>query len=216
MRLSRVKVLGITVMAKLADKTWFENCGGWSPRQSLAELRAGIDAGFLNEQDEYGMTALSLAVMSDWQAGVGELLHAGAETELRCFRTGETALSMAVQGRNVPMVNLLIAAWANPDAANYWGITPRTRRPEWFEHLPQREKDMPEPRIQNAEHLADHYERFNIPSRQERESMQPGQAVDLYVYGPKGKGRQDTVKVRICSKRTRCGCSLCRGRRNTR
>ena len=57
---------------------WFENCGGWAPRHDLDELRQGIEAGMLNEQDEYGMTALSLAVMSGWEEGVAELLRAGA------------------------------------------------------------------------------------------------------------------------------------------
>jgi hypothetical protein len=57
---------------------------------------------------------------------------------------------------------------------------------------------LPPPRIQNAEHLADHYHpRFKIPDREERESMEVGQAVDLYVYGPKAETKQDTVKVRI-------------------
>ena len=60
---------------------------------------------------------------------------------------------------------------------------------------------MPEPRIQNAEHLADHYHpRFKIPDREERETMRVGQAVDLYVYGPKAEGKQDTVKVRITAR----------------
>jgi hypothetical protein len=60
---------------------------------------------------------------------------------------------------------------------------------------------MPEPRIQNAEHLADHYHpRFKIPDREERETMQVGRAVDLYVYGPKAEGKQDTVKVRITAR----------------
>ena len=57
---------------------------------------------------------------------------------------------------------------------------------------------MPEPRIQNAEHLADHYHpQFKIPDEEERQTLHVGQAVDLYVYGPKKEGKQDTVKVRI-------------------
>ena len=67
--------------------------------------------------------------------------------------------------------------------------------------MPIREKDIPEPRIQNAEHLADnHYPHFKIPSRKEREGLRPGQAVDLYVYGPKDDGKRDTVKVRISAR----------------
>jgi hypothetical protein len=156
----------------------------------------------LNEQDEYGMIALSLAVMSGWYEGVEELLRAGADTELRYFRTGETALYMAVQERKEPIIAALIAAGANPDAPNYWGLTPRTWATRGamscFDYVPPTETPLPPPRIQNAEHLADHYHpRFKIPNRVERETMQVGQAVDLYVYGPKAETKQDTVKVRI-------------------
>lgn len=40
-------------MAKLAGRTWFDNCGGSFPRHSLSELKTGIDAGLLNEHNEY-------------------------------------------------------------------------------------------------------------------------------------------------------------------
>ncbi len=71
-----------------------------------------------------------------------------------------------------------------------------------FTHVPLQEVEFPEPRIQNAEHLADHHHpRFEIPDREERAGLQPGQAVDLYVYGPKSETRQDTVKVRITARR---------------
>jgi hypothetical protein len=183
-------------------KDWFDNCGGWHPRHDLDELHRGIKAGMLNEQDEYGMTALSLAVMSGWKEGVEELLRAGADTELRYFRTGETALYMAVQQRNEPIVAALVAAGANPDAPNYWGLTARTwashSASTCFDQVPLKKMPLPPPRIQNAEHLADHYHpRFKIPDREERETMQVGQTVDLYVYGPKAETKQDTVKVRI-------------------
>lgn len=183
-------------------KDWFDNCGGWHPRHDLTELQRGIKAGMLNEQDEYGMTALSLAVMSGWEQGVEELLRAGADTELRYFRTGETALYMAVQQRNEPVVAALVAAGANPDAPNYWGLTARTwashSASTCFDEVPPKKLPLPPPRIQNAEHLADHYHpRFKIPDREERETMKVGQAVDLYVYGPKAETKQDTVKVRI-------------------
>jgi Ankyrin repeat len=185
---------------------WFTNCGGWRPRHDLNELRRGIDAGKINEQDEYGMTGLSLAVMSSWELGVDELLRAGADTELRYFRTGETPLSMAVQEKNESCIAKLLEAGANPDAANYWGITPRAKLsyvglPSLFDGARVGEVQIPPPRIQNAEHLADHYHpRFKIPKRAERESMQVGQAVDLYVYGPKSEAKQDTVKVRITAR----------------
>jgi hypothetical protein len=158
----------------------------------------------LNEQDEYGMTGLSLAVVSGWTEGVEELLRAGADTELRYFRTGETALHMAVRERNETIISALVAVGANPDSPNYWGVTPRAAVPftigvsTCFDHIPQKDMPLPAPRIQNAEHLADHYHpRFKIPTREERETMQVGQAVDLYVYGPKAEAKQDTVKVRI-------------------
>lgn len=149
------------------------------------------------------MTALGLAVMSGWREGVDELLKAGADPELRYFRTGETALYMAMAyDRNEAIITALVAAGANPDAPNYWGVTPRAwasrMNLKYFDHVPPRETPLPPPRIQNAEHLADHYHpRFKIPGREERETLQAGQAVDLYVYGPKAEAKQDTVKVRI-------------------
>jgi hypothetical protein len=191
-------------MAKVSREKWFDNCGGWTPRHSLDELRAGIAAGLLNEQDEYGMTALSLAVASGWQEGVEELLKAGADTELRYFRTGETALHIAVDEQNRPIIKALLAAGANPDAGTYGGYTPREKGPAFFTRVRKRKVEIPGPRIQNAEHLADHYyPRFHIPDREERETLRPGQAVDLYVYGPRAESKQDTVKIRITARRGR-------------
>lgn len=186
----------------LSTKEWFNNFGGWQPHHDLDLLRRGIEAGLLNEQDEYGMTALSLTVMSGWKEGLQELVRAKADTEAPYFRTGETALYMAVQQRNELFVTMLVAAGANPDAPNYWGVTARAwaklHALKWFDGVPPREVPLPTPRIQNAEHLADHYHpRFQIPGRDERESMRVGQAVDLYVYGPKTESKQDTIEVRI-------------------
>jgi hypothetical protein len=186
----------------LAD--WFDNCGGWQPRYDLSELRRGIEAGLLDAQDEYGMTALSLAVASGWKEGVLELLRAGADTSLRYFRTGETALHLAVQKQDEAIISALIAAGADPDAATHGGFTSREKWPQAFAGVPQRPATFPAPLIQNAEHLADHYyPRFEIPDRKERESLQPGQAVNLYVYGPQVEGKQNTVKVRITARRGR-------------
>ena len=186
-------------------KGWFNNCGGWRPSHDMDALKQGISEGLLDEQDDYGMTALSLAVMSDWIEGVEELLQAGADTELRYYRTGETALYMAFQQRKERIVTALVAAGANPDASNYWGLTARSwairRASTCFDQVPSKELPLPAPRIQNAEHLADHYHLgFKIPDREERETMQVGQAVDLYVYGPKADAKQDTVKVRITAR----------------
>jgi ankyrin repeat protein len=198
-------------------KTWFDNCGGWFPKHDLAALRDGLKAGFLDEQDKYGMTALHLAVASAWLEGVAQLLRAGADTELRHFRDGATALLTAVQDactagaheNSDAIVAALVAAGANPDAGNHFGLTPR----KWsttvagrrtFARVRKKPVEMPEPRIQDAEHLADHYHpRFKIPEREERETFQVGVAVDLYVYGPQRKGKQDTVKVRITARRGR-------------
>jgi hypothetical protein len=188
-------------MARISRPKWFENCGGWFPRLILPELRAGIAAGFLNDQDESGMTALHLAVASGWEQGVAELLRAGADTELRHFRTGATALYTAVQQKNKVIIEALLAAGANPDAGNYWGVTPRIFSRSWFAGIRSRKIEMPAPVIQNAEHLAEHYHpHFKIPDRTERETLQAGQAVLLYVFGPKGKSH-DTVKVRISTRR---------------
>jgi hypothetical protein len=195
-------------------REWFDNCGGWRPRHDLDELRSGIEAGMLNEQDEYGMTALHLAATSGWVDGVEELLRAGADTESRYFRTGEAPLLSAANDlgtangerlNSEAIIAALLAAGANPDAANHFGHTPRKlarlRGLKVFDHIPEKPVQRPEPRIQNAEHLADHYHpRFKIPDREEREAMQVGQAVDLYVYGPKVEGKQDTVKVRITAR----------------
>jgi hypothetical protein len=98
---------------------------------------------------------------------------------------------------------LLLGAGANPDSPNHFGNTPREHASlsgcdRFFTHIPIQSLPLPTPRIQNAEDLASHYyPRFKIPAREERESMKVGQAVDLYVYGPKSKVKQDTVKVRI-------------------
>jgi hypothetical protein len=194
---------------KVSPADWFDNCGGWRPRHSLADLQKGIEAGMLDEQDEYGMTALGLAVASGWTEGVQALLRAGADTELRYYRTGETALHTAVQERNEPIIAALVEAGADPDAPNYWGLTPRAKLSlvglgPLFDTIPPKEVRLPAPRIQNAEHLADHYHpRFQIPDRQERETLKVGQAVDLYVFGPSAETKQDTVKVRITARRGR-------------
>jgi len=196
------------------SRHWFDNCGGWRPRHDLDELRRGIESGLLNEQDEYGMTALHLAVSSGWLEGMEELLRAGANTESRYFRTGETPLLTAASylgtanGKRLNskgMVAALIAAGAKPDAANHFGQTARKLAQffGWkvFADIPEKPVQMPVPRIQNAEHLADHYHpRFKIPDREERETMQVGQSVDLYVYGPKPEGKQDSVRVRITAR----------------
>jgi hypothetical protein len=197
-------------MVKVSTKAWFENCGGWLPQHDLAALHAGITAGMLDEQNEYGMTALHLAAASGWVEGVEELLRAGANTEARFYRTGETALLSALQAKHDTVVKALVAAGANPDAGNHFGLTPRgwaalqSGNDNCFAHIPEKPVQMPEPRIQNAEHLADHYHpRFKIPEREECESLKPGQAVDLFVFGPRSETKDDRVKVRITARQGR-------------
>ncbi len=194
--------------SQVTTRSWFENCSGCRPGHDFGVLRAGIKAGLLNEQDEDGWTALHYAVAADWLAGVEELLRAGADTELRSHRTGAPPLLTALQQASEAVVAALIAGGANVDAGNHFGLTPREWRrhsdPNPFPHIPEKPVQMPEPRIQNAEHLADHYHpRFKIPDRAERETLKAGVAVDLYVYGPRREGKQDTVKVRITARRGR-------------
>src|SRR6185436_4022512 len=135
----------------LAVKDWLDDCGGWRPQRDVDELRRGLEAGLLNEQDEYGMTALHLAVSSGWLEGIEELLRAGADTELRYFRTGEAPLLTPASDLGTPngdrlnsegMVAALIAAGANPDAANHFGFTPRKsaliRGAKSFAKIPKR------------------------------------------------------------------------------
>lgn len=180
---------------------WFANCA-WDTRHSLDILHRGIDSGLLNEQDEYGETALGLAAASGWVDGVAALIAAGADIEIRFPRTGETPLYSAVQQRRQAVVNTLLAAGANPDAANHWGVTPRSWTDRmglgYFNQVPVREATSPAPCVQNAEHLAEHHHpKFKIPNRSERESLKVGQAVDVYVYGPPSESKNDSVKLRI-------------------
>ena len=178
----------------MTERDWFRAVEA----KDLAALERGLAAGHRDLQDEYGMTALHLAVAHDWREGVERLLAAKADTELRHHRTGATALyTAAQQTRNAAIAALLLDAGANPDAENYWGVTPR----KWsvnnaLEGFSNREgkPSRPAPRIQNAEQLAEHYHpKFQIPSRRERESLKPGAAVDVHVLGNK----PPAIKVRI-------------------
>lgn len=186
-------------VARMDLATWFRMFDPFAPSKDIVGLKAGVVAGWLDAQDEWGMTALHLAVMIKWTEGVRALLEAGANTEVRYRRTGHTALFSAVQEKNEALAQTLLDGGADPDAQNYWGLTPRS----WaatsglghvFENIVVRSSPTPEPVIQNAEHLADHHHpRFKIPKRKERESLVVGQAVDVHVLGPK----KPAVKVRI-------------------
>jgi hypothetical protein len=181
-----------------SNHRWFSNFDSVSGRRDLLELRRGVKAGYLNAQNEYGHTALAISVWSAWLEGVEELLHAGADTELYDFQTGATPLYHAVHQKSVPIISALVRAGANPDAPNHYGVTPRQWEPDFFKGVPERPTPPLPPMIQNAEHLADaHHESFEIPSRRERESLQPGQAVNVYVFGPKCPDKEECIKVRI-------------------
>ena len=185
----------------MSNTHWFDNCGGFKPTHSVEHVRDGIRMGLIDLQDEYGSTALAHSVYSEWYGGIEELLRSGANAELRYFRTGATPLYEAVLRKNKRIVSMLIERGANPDAPNYWGITPRRWMPEAFANVPFRAEPHPAPHIQNTEHLADHHENFEIPSLRERVSLLRGQAIDLVVYGPKGGPKQDRVKVRITDRK---------------
>jgi hypothetical protein len=165
---------------------------------SKEQIVAATTNGLLNHQDEYGMSALMLCIAYKWQDTAYQLLHCKPDTSLYYFRTGETALHMAVLDNQV-LIPALLEAGANPDQGNHYGVTPRQFAEIAFEHLPVQAMTRPAPRVQNAEHLAEHfYPRFKIPKRKERATLKIGQAVDLYVFGPQEEGKQNTVKARIC------------------
>ena len=173
---------------------WFRLFDAFSTARDLAGLRAQISPAVIDLQDEWGMAAVHSTVMMDWPAGLDAVLAGKPDLSLHYFRTGANALHMAVMEKRPSMVAALVAAGANPDLGNYGGVTPRMQAPELFATVPARDVTLPPPRIQNAEHLADHHHpRFKIPSRDERESLQVGQAVDVHVYG----ARPPKVKVRI-------------------
>ena len=115
------------------------------------------------------------------------------------------------------LIEALLAAGANSDAANHAGATSRERaqhfgNAELFASVPLREIEWPATRIQNAEDLAEHYHpKFKIPERAERESLEPGQAVDLHVLGTK----EPRVKVRITERSHDGGAVMYRGRVET-
>jgi hypothetical protein len=143
-----------------------------------------------------------LAAVSDWRAGVEALCAAGADREARDPHTGSTALYLAATHHKPHAAAALLAAGADPDAPNYWGVTPRRWLGSAADHLPVHERPLPPPHIQDAEHLADqHHPNFKIPTLDERLKLRPGQVVTLYVYGPRSAGKQDDIKVRITSRR---------------
>lgn len=74
-------------------------------------LRKGARADIQNNKGE---TPLSIATQIGWSEGAEALLNRGASVDLGNQR-GETPLMIAVQGRDLPMVRLLLAHGANPN-----------------------------------------------------------------------------------------------------
>jgi hypothetical protein len=182
-------------------ESWFSLFDALPEDRDLDRVRAvAAVPGILDLQDEWGMTALHVAVATNWPEAVELLLSLGADTEPRYHRTGETALSSAVRQRQIPLVRALLAAGANPDAAPYGGLSARDAAArvglaDLFVGIPERDVSPPPFRIQNAEHLAEfHRPAFDIPSRADRESLAVGRAVDVHVHG---RLKRADVKVRI-------------------
>lgn len=179
---------------------WFRLFEAYPDERDFDRFREMIRPALLDAQDEWGMTALHLAVTTSWPEAVDLLLAHGASTEPRYHRTGETALHSAVRTRQPDLVRALLLGGANPDAAPYGGITARDAAVrlgfgELFTDVEERDVVWPPLRVQNAEHLAEHHRpQFGIPPRREREQLDVGRAVDVHVHGPR---KQASVKLRI-------------------
>jgi hypothetical protein len=63
---------------------WFAAFNQFGGRQDVARVREGIEQGLFDAQDEWGMTALHLAVAAGWIEGAQLLLHECADaSEIR-------------------------------------------------------------------------------------------------------------------------------------
>ena len=166
--------------------------------RDLERVAAAARPELLDVQDEWGMTALHLAVTLRWPEAVALLLSLGADPERRYHRTGETALHSAIREHQSDAIRALLDAGADPDAAPYGGVTARDGAIRLGLGAPFagiEERDVTWPPIQNAEHLSEfHHPKFEIPPRRAREQLGIGQAIDLHVHGTRSKS---DVKVRI-------------------
>jgi ankyrin repeat protein len=100
------------------------------PEVVLLLLAAGADPNFI---DEEGASPIGSAVELNRPAIVSFLLHFGAAERIDSFRTygGTTLLGLAVSKLNIPIIQLLLAAGANPlEQDDYQQIA--------IEHLPPR------------------------------------------------------------------------------
>ncbi len=184
-------------------RAWFELFNAGDQRRDLEQVRTLASPTLIDVQDQWGMTALHLAVSSNWHEAISFLVDEHADLSLRYHRTGETPLHTAVVNRSERIVRRLLRAGANPDAANYSGLTPRSAAEPFglgrlFVDVEPGPEEWPAWRVQNAEHLADYYyPRFEIPSRAEREALAIGQIIVVHVHGP----RQPRVHARIIGRK---------------
>ncbi|MBL0217948.1 MAG: ankyrin repeat domain-containing protein [Myxococcales bacterium] len=184
------------------ERAWLAVFASTGQRRDVSQARALATPSVIDTQDEWGMTAIHLAVASSWHEAISFLIDERADLALRYHRTGDTPLHTAVVNRSERIVRSLLRGEANPDAANYSGLTPRGAADQFglghlFAPLPQRMVSWPPWRVQNAEHLADYYPQFTIPSREEREALVTGQVIEVHVHGIK----QPRVRARIISRK---------------
>ena len=197
-----------TLVTVTDHRAWFALFDGDTQRRDLTQIRDLATPELIDTQDDWGMTALHLAVVARWHEAVAFLLEAGANTQLRYHRSGDTPLHAAVVNRAERLIRVLLAAGANADAANHSGLTPREAAEQcgmssWFAEIAPRPIELPPWRVQNAEHLADYYyPDFQLPERGVRETLLAGQTIEVHVYGP----RQPRVRVRIL-RRTGAGAA---------
>lgn len=178
---------------------WFELFRAAGQRRDVEQVRRLVTPALIDAQDPWGMTALHLAVSSSWYEAINFLIDERADLSLRYHRTGDTPLHTAVVNRSERIVRRLLGAGADPDAANYNGVTPRSAAEQFgmehlFVDLESGPVTWPAWRVQNAEHLADYYfPEFTVPERAEREALGIGQIIEVHVHGP----RQPRVRARI-------------------
>lgn len=87
----------------------------------VAPIKQGAD---VNVKNKYGATALFMAVLANSTTGVRILLSAGAKPDALRPKTGESALFMAAQKKNLEIVDALIGAKADVNLASQRGLTP--------------------------------------------------------------------------------------------
>lgn len=87
--------------------------------EALIKQRADVHV-----KNDFGVTSLFMAVLADSSKGVRILLSAGAKPDALKPKTGETALLMAAQKKNIGIVEALIEAGADVNLTSRLGLTP--------------------------------------------------------------------------------------------